>query len=189
MLAAERLFADRRFHEVTLDEVAKAAGVGKGTIYLHFADKEDLFLQVATSGFTELCRIIEHDRPEGMPFHERLLAVCRQISAFFQRRRRLLRMMQAEDGHLSCQPGAVRERWLAHRRQLVVALGTILATGVREGVIRPDTPPEALAAFLLGMLRTRARELDDPDLVPLEGVVALFIEGAAGRVPGSTPGA
>jgi hypothetical protein len=39
------------------------------------------------------------------------------------------------------------------------------------------------------MLRTRARELDDPDLVPLEGVVALFMEGAAGRVPGSTPGA
>ena len=59
MKAAEHLFTNRRFHEITLDQVARAAGVGKGTIYLHFADKDDLFFQVATSGFTQLCEIIE----------------------------------------------------------------------------------------------------------------------------------
>jgi AcrR family transcriptional regulator len=181
MLAAERLFADRRFHEVTLDEVAKVAGVGKGTIYLHFADKDDLFVQVATSGFTQLCGIIEGGRPEGVPFQQGLLGVCRQISAFFQRRRQLLRMMQTEEGRVGRQHGAVRERWLAHRRQLVAALGTILAAGVREGAIRTDLPPAALAAFLLGMLRTRARELEASEAVSLEAVVGLFMDGAAAR--------
>ena len=34
MEAAERLFTSRRFHEITLEEVAQAAKVGKGTIYL-----------------------------------------------------------------------------------------------------------------------------------------------------------
>ena len=178
MLAAERLFTDRRFHEITLDEIARAAGVGKGTIYLHFADKEDLFFQVATSGFAQLCEIVERGAVVGVPFHESLLAVCRQIAAFFQRRRQLLRMMQSEDGRVASEHGAMRERWLTHRRPLVAALGKILADGVREGVIRPDLPSEALAALLLGMLRTRARELEAADAVSLEAVVEVFLSGA-----------
>ena len=181
MLAAERLFADRRFHEITLDEVAKAAGVGKGTIYLYFADKDDLFFQVVMSGFAQLCEIVERGRAEGAAFHECLLAVCRQISAFFQRRRQLLRMMQAEDGRLDCQRGAMHERWHAHRQQLVAALGRILADGVSENAVRADVPPEILAAFLLGMLRTRAREVEVPDRMPLEAVVELFLHGAGGE--------
>lgn len=179
MMAAERLFTNRRFHEITLDEVARAAGVGKGTIYLHFADKEDLFFQVATSGFTQLCEIVERGTATGEPFHEGLVAVCRQISAFFQRRRQLLRMMQTEDGRLGSDHGARRERWLDQRRPLVTALGKIIAGGVREGVVRPDVPPAALAALLLGMLRTRARELEAADEISLDTVVGLFLRGAS----------
>lgn len=178
MKAAEHLFTNRRFHEITLDQVARAAGVGKGTIYLYFADKDDLFFQVGTSGFTQLCEIIERGVAKGVPFHESLVAVCRQISAFFQRRRQLLRMMQTEDGRMACEHGAMRERWLTHRRQLVAALGKILAAGVREGAVRQDVPPEALAALLLGMLRTRARELEASDAVSLDTVVGLFLFGA-----------
>ncbi len=183
MLAAESLFTNRRFHEITLDEVARAAGVGKGTIYLHFADKEDLFFQVATSGFAQLCEIVERGAAGGVPFHESLLAVCRQISAFFQRRRQLLRMMQTEDGRMASEQGAMRERWLTHRRPLVAALGKILADGVREGAVRQDVPPAALASILLGMLRTRARELEAGDEVSLDMVVGLFLFGAAAHGP------
>jgi AcrR family transcriptional regulator len=190
MMAAEQLFTNRRFHEITLDQVARAAGVGKGTIYLHFADKDDLFFQVATSGFTQLCEIVERGAATGGPFHENLVAVCRQISAFFQRRRQLLRMMQTEDGRMAAEHGAMRERWLTHRRPLVAALGKILAAGVREGVVRQDVPPEALASFLLGMLRTRARELEASDAVSLDLVVGLFLFGAvAGAVMSARPAA
>ena len=178
MMAAEQLFTNRRFHEITLDQVARAAGVGKGTIYLHFADKDDLFFQVATSGFSQLCEIVERGAVAGGPFHENLLAVCRQISVFFQRRRQLLRMMQTEDGRMAREHGAMRERWLTHRRPLVAALGKILAAGVREGVVREDVPPEALASFLLGMLRTRAREMEASDDISLDVVVRLFLFGA-----------
>ncbi len=178
MMAAEQLFTNRRFHEITLDQVARAAGVGKGTIYLHFADKDDLFFQVATSGFSQLCEIVERGAVAGGPFHENLLAVCRQISVFFQRRRQLLRMMQTEDGRMASEHGAMRERWLTHRRPLVAALGKILAAGVREGVVREDVPPEALASFLLGMLRTRAREMEASDDISLDVVVRLFLFGA-----------
>jgi hypothetical protein len=57
-----------------------------------------------------------------------------------------------------------------------------VARGVAEGTVRRDLPPEALAAFLLGLLRARARELDDPDAVPRAMVVDLFLHGV-GKTP------
>ena len=44
--ALEQLLPGRRFHEITLDEVARAAQVGKGTIYLYFKDKDALFAEM-----------------------------------------------------------------------------------------------------------------------------------------------
>ena len=44
--AALALFAERGFAETKLEDVAKAAGIAKGTVYLYFATKEDLFRAV-----------------------------------------------------------------------------------------------------------------------------------------------
>lgn len=44
--AAQALFAERGFSATRLDDVAMEAGVSKGTLYLYFRDKEDLFRQL-----------------------------------------------------------------------------------------------------------------------------------------------
>src|SRR5260370_2843863 len=41
--AANRVFAEKGYHEATMDDIAKRLGVSKGAIYLYFASKEDLF--------------------------------------------------------------------------------------------------------------------------------------------------
>jgi AcrR family transcriptional regulator len=37
---AVRLFSELPFHKVRLDDVAEAAGVGKGTVYIYFKNKD-----------------------------------------------------------------------------------------------------------------------------------------------------
>lgn len=44
--AALQVFAEKGFAAARLEEIAKRAGVSKGTLYLYFADKEDLFRAV-----------------------------------------------------------------------------------------------------------------------------------------------
>ena len=48
---AARLFSAKRFDEVLMDYIAQQAGVGKGTIYTYFADKEELYFAVVFKGF------------------------------------------------------------------------------------------------------------------------------------------
>src|SRR5262245_23794888 len=45
--AALRVFARCGLHKTNLEEVAKEAGISKGTIYLYFKDKEELFVAAA----------------------------------------------------------------------------------------------------------------------------------------------
>ncbi len=44
--AALEVFAEKGFAAARLDEIARRAGVSKGTLYLYFKDKEDLFRAV-----------------------------------------------------------------------------------------------------------------------------------------------
>jgi AcrR family transcriptional regulator len=187
MQAAEGLFTTKRFYEVTTDDVAQAACIGKGTIYRYFRDKDDLFFQTATWGFDALCDVVRENVPGGAPFRRQLLETCEQIGTFFQRRRQLFRMMQAEDFRLAVVGGSLYERWVRHRKKLAAAVADVIRTGVAEGVIRRDLPPEVLANFLLGMLRTRARDLEDePAAVRgYQVVVDLFCRGA-GAAGGKT---
>ena len=183
MKAAERLFTSRRFHEVRLDEVAGSAGVGKGTIYRYFRDKDDLFFQTVAAGFDELCALLKRRVPAKAPFLEQLLGVCVQVSRFLDGRRELFRMMQTEGGRRAPARGAFRAMWTEKRKMLVGAVAEVIRSGVAEGEIREDVPPELLASFLLGMLRTRSHGGGEaPHVLSSHDVVVdVFCRGASNR--------
>jgi TetR/AcrR family fatty acid metabolism transcriptional regulator len=180
MQAAEKLFTSRRFHEITMEDVAAAADVAKGTIYLYFRDKEDLFAQTCTAGFDEMCELLQNKVPGDAPFAEQLLGTVRQIAEFFERRHQLLRMMQTEEARMFYTKGGLHDRWMEKRKKLVSAVAAVLAMGVSAGEIRADVPPEVLANMLLGMLRTHARDLAGAsrEVHRHEVVVDLFCRGA-----------
>ena len=59
--AAKEVFSEKGFADATVDEVADLAGVGKGTVYRHFGNKEDLMTVIFDYCFNEctsrICRI------------------------------------------------------------------------------------------------------------------------------------
>ena len=187
MEAALQVLRTRQFHEVTLDEVARVADVGKGTLYLYFSDKEDLFFQTAVAGFDDMCERLEAQAADGIPFREGLLGTCRTISGFFRERRPLFRLILAQGERALESGGRLRARWLERRKKMTRTLTAIIAQGVSAGVLRSDVPEEVLAEYLLGMLRTRAWELEDrPEASRThEAMVELFLNGATGARSGS----
>jgi AcrR family transcriptional regulator len=186
MQAAEQLFRTRRFHETTLDEIARAADVGKGTIYLYFTDKEDLIFQAAVEGFDQMCIELRQGVAPGEAFRGTLLRTCEHISVFFRARRPLFRIILSEgDRDMESGTGGLQKRWRARRKTMTDAVAAIIARGMESGEIRADVAAGILAEYLLGMLRTRSWELEDwpEEERSLAGVVDLFINGAGGAAP------
>src|SRR4030081_1225321 len=61
-------FSVRGFAATRLDDVAQRAGVAKGTIYLHFEDKESLFQELIRSMLHPLVGAIEAAPATDLPF-------------------------------------------------------------------------------------------------------------------------
>jgi len=192
MQAAERLFGTRRVHEITLDEIAREADVGKGTLYLYFADKEDMIFQAAVSGFEDMCRKVREGPVPGAAFRDTLLRTCETVAGFFQARRALFRIILSEGARGMEGGGGLRQRWLDHRGLMTEAVAAIIAQGMASGEVRGDVPAGVLAEYLLGMLRTRSWELEGcPDEQRSIAVtVDLFLggAGAAARACAAHPG-
>lgn len=172
---AEKLFTSRRFHEVRLDEVASAAHVGKGTIYRHFKDKDDLFFRVATSGFDELMADLDAALVADCGFQAKLEKVCADIMRFYGSRGKLFRMLYIQPGSACRGKAAIKKELKDQWGRLVKVVVRILEEGVKPG----EVPADLLAVYLLGMLRTWAYDLKNaPDRFRrVDILVKLFLEG------------
>ncbi len=181
--AAVGLFTSRRYHEVTLDQVARKARVGKGTIYLYFQDKDDLFFQSATHGFDALCTTLQTGIPAEAAFEDKIVSMCKHIHEFFESRRPFRHVLEEHEARAHSFKGRMREIWLDHQKRLDAIVGSVFEEGVTRGHIRNDLEPVVVARLLLGFMGARARMFEgDPERSPdLEKLVDIFLHGMAAR--------
>jgi AcrR family transcriptional regulator len=172
--AATEVFSAREFHSVPVDDVATAAGVGKGTLYLYFPTKEQLFYATIIEALDELlCEL--QAATDGRTGEDALRTFARCLVDFFWRRRQLALLIQRYE-HKQREPEG--EAWRQRRAQLVALVRGLLLPEARAAGF--DGPNTTLAAeMLLSMIRgalLNQQERDDPErLVSL--VVSLFLHG------------
>jgi len=70
LAAALDEFSERGFAAARLDDVATRAGVAKGTIYVHFRDKEHLFQEIVRAMLAPLVGSLEALRQSDLPMRE-----------------------------------------------------------------------------------------------------------------------
>jgi AcrR family transcriptional regulator len=98
LMAALDEFSVRGFAAARLDDVARRAGVAKGTIYLHFRDKETLFQELIRSNMTPVVGILESalatDLPLAMIIDQATEIFVREV--FGTRRKQVMRLIISE---------------------------------------------------------------------------------------------
>jgi len=182
LAAAEKLFTDKRYHELTLDDVAREAQVGKGTIYLYFKSKDDLVVHLAMHGHAALCALIREiiDRREH-DFEERLVHVCAKVSEFMVGHHTLFRIMQEEE---MLSPSLVHEnrsQLEGGRLELQGLVVTILRDGQAQGRLRNDIDLELQAESLMEMMRVRDWYPETPGRPSIRQLIDVFIHGFRAR--------
>lgn len=58
LASALNVFSEKGFRQATMDEIASGAGITKGTIYLYYAGKEDLFIEMVRAKFREAIELL-----------------------------------------------------------------------------------------------------------------------------------
>src|ERR1700760_1145093 len=149
---ATALFLERGFAEVTVAEVAAAAGVSKVTVFAHFPRKEDLLLDRAPEAI-ELARAAVRDRPPGVSPVEALRALAVNLAG---QRHPLSGLTAGAAPFLRTIPAppALLPRAREQLSELEQALGDALA----EPAPQPVAQPRLLAALVVAAYRTVVAE-------------------------------
>lgn len=155
---AEKMFAAGRYHEVTLDEICKQAGVGKGTIYRYFQDKEHLFFQVILSGLDELVASVQSVGEQEQDAGKGLRCVAERVAEFFAQRDALFGLMHSEQLRRSDRRRDVWRQWASKDEKIMAVVAGFVVKGMEEGRYVSRLSPAAAARLLLGMIRTGLRD-------------------------------
>ncbi len=81
-LAARELFVELGYHETRPQDIARLAGVANGTFYLHFADKQQAFLDFAEQAQNELLEVMSDRLQEVSGSRERWRVTCGAVVDF-----------------------------------------------------------------------------------------------------------
>jgi TetR/AcrR family transcriptional regulator, transcriptional repressor for nem operon len=139
----------------SMDAIAAATGLGKGSLYGAFGDKHQLFLRVFEAYCTEIVDRVRRrlEGPEGGAFarlRAYVLAVAAITAADTARRGCLLAKGTAE---LAEHDPSIAARSLEAFDALEALLVTEIEAAQRHGDIRADADPRHLAVLLLAVLR------------------------------------
>ncbi|UVK42537.1 TetR/AcrR family transcriptional regulator [Mesorhizobium sp. AR07] len=143
--AATRLFSERGFDHVTVDEIAEAADVGRMTVFNHFPRKEDMFFDRDEEG-RELLREALRRRDPGVAPIEALRRLAHRLVA--ERSPVVEFSARSQQGLIRTIEGS--ETLKARARAIRDELAQVLTVALCESAGREPTDRDAeLAAGLL----------------------------------------
>ena len=145
---AARLFAERGYHGTSIDQLAKAMGVQKGSLYAHIASKQELLYATMREGadaFHGALDSIEERLPTAekirlaLRAHLRVVAEQLDVASVFVREWRYLE-------------GEHREEIVAERRRYEERWRALFREGRELGELRTDLDDAAAALLALSAL-------------------------------------
>lgn len=156
---AQTLFFSKGFRDTTIDDIARAAELSRGTIYLYFESKEEIYATVMEEGLDILqSRIRAAYQADQDPLtnllagHDAFMRFHDECSDY---NGLMLDKMQIAD----LLPPALRSRIDAKSLQIVQGIASVLEEGVRAGFFRP-MPVQEVALLQMGMAMGFAEMLD-----------------------------
>ena len=183
LAAAEKLLLSDRFDRVTVDDVCAGAGVGKGTIYRYFHDKEDLYAHVVLSGLDDLHASLKEKASRADLPEDQLVAVARGLHSFYRKRSTLFRSFYTGELRRMLKKRSMCEDLRARHRKIVELVASILSKGTKTGAYRRDVPVLAAARVFLATTREGSRPKGGLETrpVPAARLVSLFLDGIRKR--------
>jgi AcrR family transcriptional regulator len=166
MDTARRLFGERGTTDISMDEIAGEAGVARSTLYVYFANRDDLLRACVQSMYdrmTDTIALVVADASPAERLRGLILGLLERIDespAFF-------RLAMATQATAGASAAAVGGALMMIGLDMIRVLEELVTAGVAAGDFRVDLNPERAVVLvgqqIYGALSVRAGE---PDPVP-----------------------
>lgn len=160
--AAEQVFLVRGLDAATMDEIAAAAEVSKGALYLYFTGKDELYVEVLHGFISRLHGEFDKATADCQTGLQEVEAICRKYVEFASTHGDIFRL--AMSWMLAKVPiDPTTESFVRYREQISIAMQrniSAIERGKADGSIRTDLDTQTLArqvwASTMGVLLTDA---------------------------------
>jgi AcrR family transcriptional regulator len=148
--AAQKTFFEKGLGIATMDEIAVVAELSKGTLYLYYKSKEDLYLAVMMRGIQKLTEMIQHVVESNEPTLKKIMNVGECYVEFFRTSPNYFRMI-----HFSQLPHFHRQVSEEMKEQCGLEMSNLwnlviglFRNAIDEKSIRPEFNPIELTIIL-----------------------------------------
>jgi AcrR family transcriptional regulator len=152
--AAERIFFSKGVRAATMDDVAEAAELSKGTLYLYFKNKEELYYAINLRGIQILTNLFRKASEEGPTGLEKTYRIGRAFLTFSQEYTNYFNALsyyEVSEVDFSITDSVASLCDDAGFDAIGILIEAI-RTGIRDGSIRPELDPQKAALILWGMV-------------------------------------
>jgi len=181
--AAVKVFARQGFHQSTVAQIAKEAGVADGTIYLYFKNKDDILVQFFSFRAKQVFERFREEVNKAQTSLDKLRNLVRRHLAEFQQDRDGAVVYQVET-HQNSRLAEAQIREMSQMYRDLIS--EIVEQGQQDGTIRKDLYVGLVKRFIIGavdeVINTWLHSDGQYDLVSMaDPLVELFIDGIGQR--------
>ncbi len=176
--AASLIFSKEGFAKANTDQIAKAANLGKGTIYRYFKSKKDLFLSVVDRGLDKLRDEILREVEKTDDPLKKIGNAIKAYLSFFEKNRDLIGILIHEQSSFQKR---IAKRYFEHYYGNVDRIKQTFKTGIEQGLIKEIDIESAISVLtsilngLIYMWQIEGRKYRLIDKVPI--VTKIFLTG------------
>src|SRR2546426_3235967 len=152
--AAEEVLIEKGYHDTSMDEIAARVGVAKGTVYLHFASKEDLVFALFEREVKTFLHVVEQTISAALPARTRLESIFQWVYRGLLGKRTQLLFTLYSNADMELRSGFVKRK--DHLRSTLDRLSALIAAlfdeGKAAGEFNPTLPTPVLVTSFFSLL-------------------------------------
>lgn len=180
LTSANTLFKEKGYHNTKMEEIAAAAGVGKGTLYEYFKNKQDIFDEACIEQAKLIKDSVEDIKNKDIGFKDKLRELIKNS-----------RTMESHDkphdksiNNILSYKNIISEKMIktvmSVFADMINAIEKIVEQGKEEGLVTKSISSEMIACFLVGITGQylRVKSFNENNLeIADDDIIDLFFNG------------
>ena len=157
--ASEEILLEKGYQDASMDEIAARVGIAKGTLYLHFASKEDLVIALLEREMQTFLKVIEDAIASKATPRVTLEAILRAMYTGLLGKRFQLLASLVESMGIRMPLIEKREKLRSSRERVTHAITQLLEQGKATGEFDRTIPTSVMLSTFFTLLPRRGSEL------------------------------